>query len=339
MHMKPFILLTDPIDPAAAQRLPPAQVTILPDMTPESYRPLMQKAHILVVRSGFPLPGDILDDAPNLIGIMRHGAGVDVVPMAAAGRRLIPVSNVPGGSAQSVAELGLFFMGLLSRRVHDLDKTLRGSGWAPAQQISAGGRNLAGRTVGIVGVGAIGRRLAKICHAGMDMTVLGHQRRLENLPEYVVPADLDTLFLKSDFVVLCCPLTKENHHLCSAARFKMMKPSACLINLARGGLVHTEALIEALETNGIAGAGLDVFEEEPLPPDHPLLKSGRVVVTPHIGARTRESSAYNAEITVTQTLQLLRGSMPDNLVNPEVWEPGARQRQQILDALTIPLED
>lgn len=335
--MRPAIILTDPIDKAAAQRLNRADVTILPNMTPESYKPLMKKAHILVVRSGFPLPGDILDDAPDLIGIMRHGAGVDVIPMAEANRRLIPVANVPGGSAQSVAELGLFFMGLLSRQVHGLDQTLRGDGWASAQQLSAGGRNLAGKTVGIVGVGAIGSRLARICHAGLDMRVLGHQRHLENLPEYVKPADLDLLFSKSDFVVLTCPLTDKNHHLCSAPRFKQMKPSACLINLARGGLVHTQELMEALKTGRIAGAGLDVFEGEPLKPDHPLIKSQKVVLTPHIGARTRESSAYNADITVKQTLELLRGRIPENLVNPEVWEPGARRRQLILDTLSPPL--
>ena len=240
----------------------------------------MRSAHILVVRSGFPIPEDILDDAPNLVGVMRHGAGVDVIPMAAADRLLIPVANVPGGSAQSVAELGLIFMGMLSRHVRELDRTLRSQGWDQAQQLSAGGNNLAGKTVGIIGVGAIGGRLAKICGNGLDMVVLGHQRHMENLPDFVRPTDLDTLFSESDFVVLTCPLTDRTRHICSAYRFKMMKDSAVLINLGRGGLVHTRALVEALGENRIAGAGLDVFEEEPLPPYHPLVKNRRVILTP-----------------------------------------------------------
>lgn len=331
--MKPLILLTDPIDQAAVQHLNSAEVMILPDMTPGTYRPLMRKAHILVVRSGFPIPENILDDAPNLIGVMRHGAGVDVIPMATANRLLVPVANVPGGSAQSVAELGLIFMGMLSRHVRELDNTLRSRGWARAQQLSTGGNNLSGKTVGIIGVGAIGSRLAKICHGGLDMAVLGHQRHTENLPEFVRPADPDTLFSKSDFVVLTCPLTDQTRHICSASRFKMMKDSAFVINLGRGALVRTQALIDAIENNQIAGAGLDVFEEEPLPADHPLITSRRVILTPHIGARTRQSSAYNADITVRQTLEILEGRMPKYIVNPQVWEAGAERRNRILAML------
>jgi D-3-phosphoglycerate dehydrogenase len=330
---KPLVLLTDPLQEDALKRLSDTEVMLLPDMRPESYRPLMRKAHILVVRRGSPLPDDILEDAPNLIGIVRHGTGLDVIPMTAAERLAIPVANVPGGNAQAVAELGVVLMGMLMRRIHKIDWAMRSRDWNRAQQEAGGVHNLSGKTVGIVGLGAVGKRLASICHDGFGMQVLGHQRHMNNMPEYVRPVDLDSLFSSSDFVVLCCPLTPQTQRLCSAPQLNLMKPSAFLVNLARGGLIDTASLIAALETGRPAGAGLDVFEEEPLPQDHPLLRSERVILTPHIAYMTAETLAYNGDMTVTQVLQLLQGKAPTFLVNPQVWERSIQRREAIIATL------
>ena len=333
---KPFVLFTDPIHPPALERLAHAEIMVLPDMAPESYKPLMRKAHILVVRRGSPLPEDILDNAPNLVGVVRHGTGVDVIPMSAARRLSIPVANVPGGNAQAVAEHGVILMGMLMRRTHKVDRTMRAKGWDHAQQAAKGVHNLCGKTVGIVGVGAIGKKLAGICHAGFGMKVRGHQRHLDTLPRFVRPADLDELFSNSDFVVLCCALTPQTKHLCSGPRLNQMKPSAFLVNLARGPLVDTAALLEALDAGRVAGAALDVYEEEPLPADHPLLANKRVILTPHIAYNTMETLSYNGGMTVTQVLQLLRGEKPEFLVNPRVWDKGMEQREAMVSTLETP---
>jgi D-3-phosphoglycerate dehydrogenase / 2-oxoglutarate reductase len=182
-------------------------------------------------------------------------------------------------------------------------------------------------------VGAVGSRLAAICQHGFDMRVLGHQRDLSRLPDYAQGTDLDTLFAESDFVVLCCPITPQTHHLADARRLARMRSSAFLLNLGRGALVDTPALIDALHRNRLAGAGLDVFEQEPLPPAHPLLQDERVILTPHIAARSNESVAYVGDMAVTQVLQLLNDQAPQYLVNPEAWADSSARRRTILSAL------
>lgn len=309
------------------------EVHVLADQHAQTYRPLMRRANVLMVRSGAPVPGDILDDAPHLLGVIRHGVGLDVVPMDAANRLSIPVANTPGSNAQSVAEYGLLAMGLLSRRLHGVDSTLRQQGWHSAKAKASGARDLAGKTVGIVGVGEVGRRLAEICHYGFSMRVLGHQRRPTGLATHVLAVGLDEIFAGSDFVVLACPLNAQTRGLVSTQRLNLMQPSAFLVNLARGELVDTHALLGALDSHSIAGAALDVFDQEPLPADHPLLRQERLLLTPHLAARTRESDIRTSAMAADQILQLLRGEQPTHLVNAHAWSGSALRRKSILDRL------
>lgn len=330
---RPVVVATDPFDESALPKLAGTELLILPDLRPETYRPLMRRANVFVVRSGAPVPQDILEDAPNLLGLVRHGVGLDVIPMDAANRLAIPVANSPGSNAQSVAEYGLFVMGMLSRRLHLADSMLREQGWSATKAHAGGTHDLAEKTLGIVGVGEVGRRLVRICHQGFDMKVLGYQRRTATLPDCVEPVPLDELFARSDFVVLACPLTPETHRMVSSERLGAMKPSAFLVNLARGELVDTQALLAALESGTIAGAALDVFEREPLPAGHPLLASDRLILTPHLAARTRESDVRTSAISADQVLQLLRGEAPRFLVNSATWDASASRRTAILARL------
>jgi D-3-phosphoglycerate dehydrogenase / 2-oxoglutarate reductase len=228
------------------------------------------------------------------------------------------VSNIPGGNAQSVAEYCVMAMLVLARNMVSITNALRGSTWDAARALGASAHEIAGMTLGIVGVGAIGSRLARIARHGLGMRVLGTQRRLERLPPEALPADLERLVKASDFVVLACPLTPETQHLFDRERIARMKKSAWLINVGRGPVVQEEALIEALREKRLAGAMLDVYEHYRLEPGHPLFALDNVILTPHLAAVTQESRARASVAAADEMLRILRGQRPRNLVNPEV---------------------
>jgi D-3-phosphoglycerate dehydrogenase len=184
---------------------------------------------------------------------------------------------------------------------------------------------LAGKTVGIVGVGAIGKIVMRICHYGFGMKVIGHQRTVANLPKEVTGVSLDDLFKESDFVVLACPLTPETKGLASRARIGSMRSSAVLVNVARGPVVDEGAITEALVHHRIRGAGLDVFDKQPLTADHPLMALDNVVLTPHQAGLTVEAVERMSEGAAQETVRLLKGEKPLNLVNPEVWDRRANR--------------
>ena len=170
-------------------------------------------------------------------------------------------------------------------------------------------------TVGIVGVGEIGTRVARICHHGFGMTVLGNQRRIDEMPAEARPADLDMLVRQADFVVVTCPLTPETHHLFDERRIGLMKKTAWLINVGRGAVVHEEALVRALTEKRIAGAMLDVYEHYRLPPGHPLLSLDNAILTPHLAGMTVESRARMSVAAAEEMLLMLSGKPPKNWVN------------------------
>jgi D-3-phosphoglycerate dehydrogenase len=172
-------------------------------------------------------------------------------------------------------------------------------------------------TVGIVGVGEIGKRVARICRDGFGMRVLGNQRRLDRLPPQAEPAPLDTLLAESDFVVVTAPLTPETHHMFDRKRIGTMKKSAWLINVGRGAVVQEEALLEALREKHIAGAMLDVYEHYRLEPGHPLFSLDNVVLTPHLAGMTVESRARMGVAAAEEVIRMLSGQPPKNFVNPE----------------------
>jgi D-3-phosphoglycerate dehydrogenase len=213
--------------------------------------------------------------------------------------------------------------------MHRSDRELRATDWSTSRKIADRATELLGRTVGIVGVGSVGTRLAEICHHAFHMRVLGYQRRLDALPPFVTPADLETLFAQSDFVVLSCPLTDATLNLASRARIGRMKRGACLLNAARGPVVDEEALVDALREGRLGGAVLDVYREQPLRRDHPLLAMDNVVLTPHAAGITLESMRQMSESAVRDLLRIVAGERPVNFVNPEAWDAYLERRRRL----------
>lgn len=315
---RPLVLLTGPITGAAQSRIGAvAQVRLVPDARPDTLRREAADADLLVVRSA--LPDDLLDHAPRLRGIVRHGVGTDMIPVATATARGVPVANVPGSNRDAVAEQVLASLHLLARHTHRMDAALRRQGWAASRALSDHAREIGGRTLGLVGVGSIGLRVAEIGHHGFGMRVLGHQRQLHTLPPFVTGVPLDELLARADFVVLCCPLNASTRHLLDARRLALMRPGALLVNVSRGEVVDEAALLAALRDGPLGGAALDVFTHQPLPADHPLLGLDNVLLTPHAAGLTEQSMQRMSEGTADEVLRLLRGERPLNLVNPEVW--------------------
>ena len=311
------VLLSDAIAPAGEELLSKTTTVIrAPDSAPATLKRLVRDVDGIIIRS--KLPDDIFEAAPRLRGVVVHGTGTDLVPVAAATEHGVMVANLPGINAQSVAEYCAMAMLMLARRILPIVESLKKDTWDDARRLGSGAHEIAGMTLGIVGVGEIGARLAKIARHGLGMQVLGHQRRLDRLPPEAQAAGLDELLSKSDFVVLACPLTPQTRYLINAKTLGLMKPTAWLINIGRGAVVQEEALIEALRGKRIAGTMLDVYEHYRLEPGHPLFALDNVILTPHLAAVTKESRARAGVAAADEMLRILRGERPRNLVNPEV---------------------
>lgn len=315
----PKVLLTNPIDPVGERMLAgAAQIVSAPDTKPETLNAMVGDSDLLVVRAF--LPADIFERPHRLRGVVRHGVGLDMIPMESATRAGIPVANVPGSNAEAVAEHAIAGMLLVARQQHLMDRELRATDWPTARKRSDASIELFGRTLGVVGMGNVGSRIAEIAHAGFRMKVLGTATRSRALPPCVEAAPLERIFAESDVVALACPLTDETHHLVNAARLAAMKPTAALVNVARGPVIDEAALAEALASKRIRGAVLDVFEEQPLARDHPFLALDNVVLSPHAAGITQESMRRMSQGAAEEALRLLRFERPANLCNPEVWE-------------------
>ena len=310
------VLIVDPIAAEGETLLArSAEVVRSPDSSHDTIRMLARESDGVITRS--KLPDDLFSAAPRVRAVAIHGTGTDLVPLADATARGVPVSNIPGGNAQSVAEYCVLAMLLLSRKTIEINAALKSTSWDQARTLGAGTHEIAHMTAGIVGVGEIGMRVARICHHGFGMRVLGNQRRLDDMPAEARPAHLDDLVGRSDFVIVTCPLTPETHHLFDERRIRSMKKTAWLINVGRGAVVHEEALINALKEKQIAGAMLDVYEHYRLPPGHPLFSLDNVVLTPHLAGMTVESRARMSVAAAEEVLRMLAGEHPRNFVNPE----------------------
>jgi glyoxylate reductase len=268
---------------------------------------------------------ELLGRAPRLKMIANMGVGYNHIDIAAATRRGIPVSNTPGVLTDATADLAFTLILAVARRVVEGDRRVREGKfklWAPFLFL---GREVSGKTLGIVGFGRIGRAVARRA-AGFGMRVLYHNRsRLTPAEERESPAeyaDLNTLLAQADFVSLHVPLSGETRHLIGAAELSRMKPTAYLINTARGPVVDEVALLATLQRGMIAGAGLDVYENEPaLTPG--LADLPNVVLLPHVGSATLETRTAMAAMAARNLIAGLDGQRPPNLVNPEVL-PAAR---------------
>jgi len=313
------VLLVDPIDPSGIALLrSKAEVVQCSEASFDGIRRDAADVDAVITRSR--LPDDFFEHAKKIKAVMIHGTGLDLVPLKAASERGIPVANIPGGNAQSVAEYCVMSILVLSRNFPEIHSSIRTKQWDATRLLGAKAHEIAAMTVGIVGVGEIGRRLAKICASGFGMRVLGHQRRLDRLPPEAEAVSLDQLVRESDFVVVTCPLTSETHHLFNKKMLSKMKPTSWLVNVGRGAVVEEAALVEALREKRIAGAMLDVYEHYRLEPGHPLFSLDNAVLTPHLAGMTQESRRRMGATAAEETLRMLAGEKPKNFVNPEAWK-------------------
>jgi D-3-phosphoglycerate dehydrogenase len=323
--MRNRVLITDPIDPSGAKLLSAqAELIDAPDTAPETIKRLAREADAIIIRS--KLPDDIFDAAPRVRAVTIHGTGTDLCPLESATAHGVLVARLPGGNAQSVAEYCVMAMLLLARNQPAISAAMRTDVWDVARALGNGAHEIAEMTLGLVGVGEIGKRVAKICRRGFGMRVLGHQRRLHRLPAAAEPASLETLLTTSDFVVVTCPLTPETKHLFNKQRFAQMKRTAWLVNVGRGPVVEETALIEALRERRIAGAMLDVYEHYRIAEGHPLFALDNVVLTPHLAGMTRESRVRMGVRAAEETLRMLAGEKPKNFVNPRAWDAAQARR-------------
>ncbi|MEM1982562.1 MAG: hydroxyacid dehydrogenase [Sulfolobales archaeon] len=262
----------------------------------------------------------VMDVCPNLRIIAVHGVGFDRVDVEEATRRGILVTYTPGANAQSVAELTIGLMLTLLRKLQLVISKMIEGGWDEAR-IYGTGNEIYGKIVGLIGIGNIGGRVAKIVKAMEASEVLAYdpyvtESKASSIGVKLV--DLETLLTRSDIVSIHAPLTKETYHLINEERLKLMKPTAVIINTARGGLIDTDALYKALKEGWIAGAALDVTDPEPLPREHPLYKLPNVVITPHIGGSTYECWRRVSLTAAEEIIRRFEGLPPLYPVNPQV---------------------
>jgi D-3-phosphoglycerate dehydrogenase len=311
---RPRVLVTETIHPVGVERLArEADVIHLPDRPGETIDQHLPDVDGVVVRTA-RLTAERIGRARRLRVIGKHGVGVDNVDVAAATARGIAIVSTPGANAEAVAEHALTLMLVLARRIPVTERMLRAGQFdaARAQLLAV---DLHGKTLGLIGLGNIGARLAAMCRAALAMRVLAFdpyvrpERGTELGVELV--SDLAPLLRESDVISLHVPLTLETRGIVGTAELGQVKPTAILINCARGGLVDEEALAAALTAGRLAGAGLDVFAEEPPRPDHALFRlDANVVLTPHVAGGSVEALRRMAETVAEDVLRVLRGESP-----------------------------
>lgn len=268
-----------------------------------------------VIASIEPYTARVFAARPELKLVARCGVGYDAVDVDAATRAGVVVATTPGAVSDAVADYTLGLMLALARHIPELHQKMRSGGWG-----GISGVLLSGKTAGIVGVGNIGKAVARRA-AGFQMRLLGYDPALSAPPQDAPPIELTTLerlLAESDYVVLCAPATEQTRHIIDARRLAAMKPAAFLINTARGSLVDEEALLTALLSGQIAGAALDVFEHEPLPADHPLRQAPNVILSPHNAFNAVEAAAEMGRRSVENVLAAMEGRIPPGLLNAEV---------------------
>jgi len=300
------------------------EAEVWPDYAPPPKKTIIEKAakvDALATLLSDKIDAEVFDAAPNLKIVAQMAVGFDNIDMNEATKRGIYVTNTPGVLTETTADFAWSLLMAVARRVVEADKYVRMGkwkvGWHP---MMIQGRDVYGATIGIVGLGRIGCAIAKRAK-GFDMTVLYYDviRRPDFEKKYNLQfTQVDTLFQKADFVTINVPLTKETYHLVDEKKLKLMKKTAYLINNARGPIVDEKALYKALKEGWIAGAALDVFEQEPTPMQNPLLKLDNVVVAPHISSSSYETRSRMAEMVAENLVAFFEGKTPPNLVNPEV---------------------
>jgi D-3-phosphoglycerate dehydrogenase len=313
---KPKVLLYEPIHEEGMKVLQQyAQPYLASGCDEETIVREVAPAQGIIIRAVGSVTARIMDAAPQLRVIGRHGVGVDNVDIDAATERGIWVVNTPEAVTEPVAEHVIGMMVAIVKDFLRCDRAVRCGNWAYRETVA--GFNLRGKTLGVVGMGRIGYRTAEIAHRGLGMNILYYDIQPNARAEKELLArrcTLEEVLQQSDIVTLHTPYLPSTHHLIDGERLRLMKKSAYLINAARGKVIDERALVRALQEGWIAGAALDVFEQEPPDPDNPLLKLDNVLLTPHVASSTIEALIGMA-LVAEDIVRVLRGEEPRNPVN------------------------
>lgn len=318
---RPVVVVADPVAESGLALLRPrAEVKITAGSAPEATLVALKTADALLVRSETKVTAAMLDGAPRLRVIGRAGAGVDTIDVEAATRHGVVVVNAPGGNAAAAAEHTIALMFALARRVAAADASMKRGEWARSRYV---GLELNGKTLGLVGLGRVGHEVARRAR-GLDMRVLVYDPYVggDAMKRFgYEPCELDDLLPRCDVVSLHVPLTETTRGILNAQRIAQMRPQAFLLNCARGGLVDQQALIAALDAERLAGAGIDVWPQEPVSPDDPLPRHPKVVATPHLGASTVEAQENVSMLVAQEVLAVLDGLPAQSAVNAPTIRP------------------
>jgi D-3-phosphoglycerate dehydrogenase len=321
------VALTNPIAATALDLLRTrAEVRIAPTPTPHDILRTAENCDGIVVRA--QLPDGIFEHCPALRAAVRHGVGVDFIPIEQATAHGVQVANVPGVNADSVAQHATMLMLGLARRGFAVVDTLRREGWDAARSLGAGAREVQGCCVGIVGFGNVGRRLGRLWHTAFGARVLVSTEGPVDEP-WAMAVSLDELAAACDFLVLCCPLTPATRGLVDERLLGRMASDAFLVNVARGGVVQEAALLQALRERRIAGAALDVYPSHPLPADSPWLGLDNVICTPHCAGLSSAALEHMGRGAVEELFRILDGHAPLHPINhvPAGARRGASQEK------------
>lgn len=278
----------------------------------------LEDAEGFISRMDLNVNDDLLSHAPKLRVIAQSSVGYDNIDVEACTKRSIPFGNTPGVLVEAVADLTFGLLLTSARRIHEGWNFVQAGNWKVGSQIPFG-IDLYGKTLGIVGMGGIGKAVVKRAQAsGMNVIYYNRNQRADDEQTGAVYVSFDQLVAESDFIVVLVPLSTATRHLFGNEQFSKMKPTAYFINVARGAVVDTEALYNALSNNEIAYAALDVTDPEPINADHPLFTLRNILITPHIGSATVETRAKMAELTVENLLAGLEKKRLPECVNNEV---------------------
>lgn len=322
-----YVLLPQRIEVEALKLLKNKDIKIIQagDPKPETVAPLMKGARAVILRTGIVITKDLLELSEDLWTISRTGGGVDNVDVKAATERGILVTSSLGVNTTSVAEHCFALILALFKQLFITDREVRRNNFRIRYQNLS--RDLREKSLGVVGFGRIGSELARYCSTVFNMGIMAHDPYIgedfkKGAGSWVTFTSLEELFRKSDVVSIHIPLTKDTKGIINWEYLSLMKPDAFIINTSRGGVINERDLIRALKEGLIAGAGLDVFEKEPLERDNPLLNMKKVILTPHTAALTKECVVRMATSAVMRVIDLFNGYIPDNIANPEVLSIG-----------------
>ena len=308
------------------------------DTSDDVAKPIMAAAHAYQIGSSrddlplrFHVERDLLARMPNLLVVSTNGAGFDTVNVKHCTDAGVLVVNQSGGNAEAVATHVLAMLLMLSKQLIQSNHAMRRG--TLNDRAAFIGNDVRGRTIGIVGLGNVGRRVAQLSGSlfGMQVIVCDPYLDAETVAARgAAKVTLDELLQRSDFVSINCPLDETTRGMIGAREFALMQPHAYFVTTARGSIHDERALAQALQEKRIAGAGLDVWDKEPPPSDHPLLQFDNVIASPHTAGMTRETRANMGRIAAEQLVMTLDGKRPPRIVNPQVWGAYSKRFEQIL---------